>query len=215
MTPEDNAGPRHAAWQAALPTRLAEQLRFLIAADRLKTVLRGNRLADGSRRENSAEHSWHLTLFAIVLAEWAAEPVDVLRVVQMLVLHDLVEIECGDTPLFDRAGSDTQAVREACAADALFAQLPSDQASTLRGLWQEFEAAATADSCFAKALDRFQPIVLNHLSQGGTWLDYNVDEMQERALTRRIAHGSPALWAAAEQVFADAVRHGWLRPAPA
>ena len=202
------------AWRAGLDGRLARQLGFLLEADRLKSVVRGSRIADGSRRENTAEHSWHLALFALVLREWAVGEVDTWRVVRMLVLHDLVEIECGDTPLFDAAGAATQAERERLAADVVFGLLPPDQARDLRGLWEEFETAATPDAKFAKALDRLQPILLNHAVGGGTWTDYAVDETRERSLTWCIAEGSPALWGAAEAVFADAVAKGWLRPAP-
>ncbi len=203
------------AWRAGLDGRLAQQLGFLMEADRLKSVIRGSRIADGSRRENTAEHSWHLTLFALVLREWAVGEVDAGRVVRMLILHDLVEIECGDTPLFDAVGAATQDARERLAADKVFGLLPPDQTQELRSLWEEFEAAATPDAKFAKALDRLQPILLNHAVGGGTWTDYAVDEARERRLTRRIADGSPALWDAAQAVFADAVAHGWLRPAPA
>lgn len=200
-------------WLDRIEQRLAHQLRFLLEADRLKTVLRGNRLADGSRRENTAEHSWHLTLFAAVLSEWSAEPVDVLRVVQMLLIHDLVEIEAGDTPLFAHDEAHQQNVAEEAAADKLFGMLPADQGEKFRSLWQEFEGAVSPDARFAKALDRFQPILLNHLSGGGTWLDYKIDEGRERELTSRIAYGSPMLWMAAEEVFRDAVKAGWLLPA--
>ena len=201
-------------WLDQIGGRLAEQFRFLMEADRLKTVIRGNRIADGSRRENTAEHSWHLALFAMVLSEHAVGPVDVWRVVQMLLLHDLVEIEAGDTPLYDVAGAVGQAKREQAAAEILFGLLPADQGPALRAIWDEFEAAETPDARFAKACDRLQPILLNHVVGGGTWTDYDFDERRERTLTSRIAHGSPALWAAAETVFADAVANGWLKPAP-
>ena len=202
------------AWLDQTGGRLADQFRFLIEADRLKTVIRGNRIADGSRRENTAEHSWHLALFAMVLSEHAVEPVDVWRVVQMLLLHDLVEIEAGDTPLYTTGDGATQAAKEQAAADLLFGLLPAEQGPSLRAIWDEFEAAETPDARFAKACDRLQPILLNHVVGGGTWTDYEFDEGKERALTSRIALGSPALWAAAETVFADAVAHGWLKPAP-
>lgn len=202
------------AWLGRLDARLKDQVVFLLAADRLKQVTRGSRIADGSRRENTAEHSWHLALFAIVLAEWAAGAVDPWRVVRMLILHDLVEIECGDTPLFDEAGAAGQQARERRAADAVFGLLPADQRGELRALWEEFEAAASDDAKFAKALDRLQPILLNHAVGGGTWSDYAVDVARETRLTRRIADGAPALWQAAQAVFDDAVARGWLRAAP-
>src|SRR4051812_13694860 len=126
---------------------LASQFRFLLEADRLKSIIRGNRIAEGSRRENTAEHSWHIALF--VLARHAVERVDVLRVVSMLLIHDLVEIDCGDTPLFDEATAATQAAREAVAARRLFGLLPAAQAAEFLALWHEFEAAVTADARFA------------------------------------------------------------------
>jgi putative hydrolases of HD superfamily len=201
-------------WLESINDRLSRQLLFLIEADRLKGVIRGNRIADGSRRENTAEHSWHLALFAMVLCEYAIGDIDVWRVVQMLILHDLVEIEAGDTPLFDSQAALDQAERELLAAIKLFGYLPEQQGTVLRATWEEFEAAESADARFAKALDRLQPILLNHIVGGGTWTDFDVDESRERALTRRIADGAPELWAAAEAVFADAVRNGWLRPMP-
>jgi len=193
---------------------LASQLRFLLEADCLKSVIRGSRIADGSRRENTAEHSWHIALFALVLAAHAADPIDPLRVVSMLLIHDLVEIDCGDTPLFDEAGTATQAAREVVAAIRLFGLLPTPQATEFLALWSEFEAAATADARFAKAIDRLQPILLNHAVGGGTWADYDVEEARERALTCRIADGSPALWRVAEVVISDAVSRGWLKATP-
>ena len=203
---------KSSAWLDDIDDRLRRQLTFLIEADRLKNVIRGSRIADATRRENTAEHSWHLALFALVLSEHAIGPVDIARVVQMLLIHDLVEIECGDTPLFDAQGAVSQAQREHEAAEKLYGMLPADQSGAFRSLWQEFEAAETPDARFAKALDRFQPILLNHIVGGGTWTDYKVDETRERTMTRRIADGAPTLWAAAEAVFADAVANGWLRP---
>ena len=193
---------------------LAAQFRFLMEADRLKTVIRANRIADDSRRENTAEHSWHLALFAMVLSEHARDPVDVWRVVQMLLLHDLVEIEAGDTPLHGTDGKADQAAREQAGADILFGMLPPAQGAPFRAIWDEFEAAETADARFAKACDRLQPILLNHVVGGGTWTDYDVDEARLRKVSLHIAQGSASLWAAAETVFADAVAKGWLKPMP-
>jgi putative hydrolase of HD superfamily len=204
----------HEMWLSRLSEPLSSQLRFLVEVDRLKTVIRGSRIADGSRRENTAEHSWHIALFALVLAQHSVERVDLLRVVSMLLIHDLVEIDSGDTPLFDEVGAKTQADREQVAAHRLFGLLPPDQAAIYRALWEEFEAAGTADARFAKAIDRFQPIILNYAVGGGTWTDYGVDEARERSLTSRIALGSASLWAAAEVIIAEAVARGWLKPDP-
>jgi putative hydrolase of HD superfamily len=131
----------------------------------------------------------------------------------MLLIHDLVEIECGDTPLFDAEGALDQANREKLAADKVFGILPADQGEPLRKMWEEFEAAETPDARFAKALDCLQPTLLNHIVGGGAWTDYDVDETRERSLTQRtIADGSPVLWSAAEAAITDAVANGWLKP---
>lgn len=199
-------------WLEGLDGRLQSQLGFLLEIDRLKTVVRANKIADGSRKENTAEHSWHLALFASTLAEYAVGPIQVDRVVKMLLLHDIVEIDAGDMPLFAEPGPEDQEALEQEAADRIFNLLPADQASDFRALWDEFEAAETPDAKFGKAVDRLQPILLNHVVGGGTWIDFEVDETRERQMTQRIAEGSPELWAAAEAVFADAIENGWLLP---
>ena len=199
-------------WLAELDERLRSQLEFLVEVGHLTAIVRGTRTADGSRRENSAEHSWHLAMFATVLAEYADGPVDVGRVVRMLLIHDIVEIDAGDTPVFGGTSAAEQAIGEQQAARRLFGMLPPDQAGELLELWTEFEAAETDDAKFAKALDRLQPTVLNHVVGGGTWIDYDVDDATERSATQVIADGSPTLWEAAGAVRADAIDHGWLRP---
>ena len=179
--------------------RLDAQFAFLNEADRLKSVLRATTLLDGSRRENSGEHSWHLALYAMVLADQAAPGVDVNRVIRMLILHDLVEIDVGDVPIHSAGGqahasAATQAA-EARAADRIFGLLPPDQASGLRALWDEFEAAESPDAIFAKSLDRVQPVMANLMSGGGTWVEYQVtaQQLQDRVGTK-IARGAPGLW---------------------
>ncbi len=149
--------------------RLAQQMAFIIEIDRLKTVLRRTLIADGSRHENSAEHSWHLALAAMVLAEHSDEPVALLRVLQMLLVHDIVEIDAGDTFYYDDAGRQDKAEREQRAADHLFGLLPDDQAAELHALWTEFEARQTAEARFANALDRLMPLIHNTLNDGHTW----------------------------------------------
>ena len=192
--------------------RLDAQFAFLNEADRLKSVLRATTLLDGSRRENSGEHSWHLALYAMVLADQAAPGVDVNRVIRMLILHDLVEIDVGDVPIHSangqaHASAATQAA-EGRAADRIFGLLPPDQAPTLRALWDEFEAAQTPDAIFAKSLDRVQPVMANLMSGGGTWVEYQVtaQQLQDRVGTK-IARGAPGLWdwvkVRARSFFAD------------
>ncbi|MDR0810461.1 MAG: HD domain-containing protein [Gemmobacter sp.] len=178
---------------------LQARLAFLAEADRLKSVHRATTLVDGSRPENSAEHSWHLALYALVLADQAIPGVDPARVIAMLILHDLVEIDVGDVPIHSangaaHASTETQAA-EARAADRLFSLLPDRQGGHLRALWDEFEAAATPDAIFAKSLDRVQPVMANLMSGGGTWTTYNVTFAQlESRVGMKIARGAPQLW---------------------
>ena len=179
--------------------RLDQQFRFLNEADKLKSVLRATTLCDGSRRENSGEHSWHLALYALVLADQAAAGVSIDRVIKMLILHDLVEIDVGDVPIHSADGaahgSAETVAAEARAADRIFGLLPDDLRDGLRSLWDEFEAAATPDAVFAKSLDRVQPVMANLASGGGTWVEYNVTaEQLEARVGVKIAKGAPGLW---------------------
>lgn len=182
-----------------MTARLEAQFAFLNEADRLKSVLRATTLVDGSRPENSGEHSWHLALYAMVLADQAADGVDINRVIRMLILHDLVEIDVGDVPIHSangqaHASADTVAAEQK-AADRIFGLLPHAQAQAFRTLWDEFEAAETPDAVFAKSLDRVQPVMANLMSGGGTWRTYNVTaEQLESRVGLKIARGAPALW---------------------
>lgn len=179
-----------------MSARLDAQMAFLLEADRLKTITRATRLTDDSRAENSAEHSWHLALFAMTLAEHAPTGVDRLRVIQMLILHDLVEIDAGDAPVFAQIDHAALAHAEARAADRIFGLLPADQTAAFRALWDEFEANETPDARFAKSLDRFQPPNLNLANGGGSWETFGVSEAVVREkVGRKIARGAPALWA--------------------
>ncbi|WP_299657817.1 HD family hydrolase [uncultured Tateyamaria sp.] len=176
-------------------TRLDQQIAFLNEADKLKSIIRATTLADGSRAENSAEHSWHLTLYALVLADQAGPDVDINRVIKMLILHDLVEIDAGDNPIFEDVDAASVAAQEKAAADRIFGLLPDDIAASLRPIWEEFEAAETPTAQFAKALDRFQPPMLNLASGGGSWTDYNVTEdMVAARVGTKIERGAPGLW---------------------
>lgn len=179
--------------------RLEAQFAFLNEADRLKSVLRATTLVDGSRPENSGEHSWHLTLYALVLADQAAPGVDIGRVIRMLILHDLVEIDVGDVPIHAAGGlahgSVETVAAEQRAAGRIFGLLPSDLALEFRALWDEFEAAETLDAVFAKSLDRVQPVMANLMSGGGTWKTYAVTaEQLESRVGAKIARGAPRLW---------------------
>lgn len=178
-----------------MSSRLDAQMAFLMEADKLKQIVRGTTLADGSRYENSGEHSWHIALFALVLGADAPTDVKVDRVIKMLLLHDIVEIDAGDAPIFGDHDATEMAAKEEAAATRLFGLLPPDQAQSFRALWDEFEAAQTPDARFAKSLDRFQPPNQNLASGGGSWVEYNTDYSQfEARVGNKIKRGAPWLW---------------------
>src|SRR6266516_2538768 len=192
---------------------LDRQVGFLLEADRLKKVLRQSTLTDRSRRENSAEHSWHLALMALVLAEHAPPGTDLGKVMAMLLLHDLVEIDAGD--LFQYAAQPQQArqaATERAAADRLFPILPPPQAASLRALWDEFEERATAEAKFARALDRLQPMLINMVTEGGTWAAHDVTADQVLARVALIEDGSPSLGSYARDMIDSALDRGILAP---
>lgn len=175
--------------------RLAQQVAFLTEIDRLKTVLRATSIYEGSRLENSGEHSWHVALFAMVLAEHASKPVQVDRVIKMLLIHDLVEIDAGDAPIHGDYDHAAQDAKEKVAADRIFGLLPPDQALQFRALWDEFEAAQSNDAVFAKSIDRVQPVLANLANDGGTWPEYNVTPAQlENRVGAKVTLGAPAVW---------------------
>jgi len=191
--------------------RLSRQIGFVREIDKLKAVFRQTWLLDGSRKENDAEHSWHLATMAMLLGEHAAEPgIDVARVVRMTLVHDLVEIDAGDTFVYDEAGARDKARREQAAADRLFALLPPDQAAEMRALWEEFEARQTPEARFAAALDRLQPLLHNYYTQGAAWREHGVKLAQVLDRNRHMAEGAPRLWAFAERLIRDAVEKGYL-----
>lgn len=178
-----------------MSARLNAQMAFLNEADKLKSVIRATTLCDGSRHENSGEHSWHIALYALILGEHAPAGVDINRVIKMLLLHDLVEIDAGDAPIFGDHDIALMEADEAKAADRIYGLLPTNQSHDLRALWEEFEAAATPDAIFAKSLDRFQPPNQNLMSNGGSWSDYKVSfETIEARVGSKIARGAPVLW---------------------
>jgi putative hydrolase of HD superfamily len=190
--------------------RLARQIGFVVEIDRLKHILRQTQIMDGSRRENDAEHSWHIAVMAMVLAEYAPANVSIARVLRMLLIHDLVEIDAGDTFVYDTAGLRDQAERERRAADRIFGLLPPDQAEEFRALWDEFEERRTPDAIFARAIDVMQPLLHNYHTQGGTWRQHGITADRVRARKSAIAAASPELWDYAQRVIEDAVRRGYL-----
>lgn len=194
--------------------RLAAQVRFLLEIDRVKQVVRHNPLADGSRRENDAEHMWHLTVLALVLAEHADEPVDLLRVLTMVAVHDVVEIDTGDVLFYDDEARLAVAAAERAAAERIFGLLPPDQAGDLSGLWAEFEARRTPDARFAAAVDRLQPLLLNLSAGGGAWTAEGVTAAQVRAANAHMAAGSSRLWDLAQELIGTAEEAGMLAGPP-
>ncbi len=192
--------------------RLARQLRFVRELDKLKGVQRRTSLIDRSRRENTAEHSWHLATMALALGEYAPPGTDLAHAIELLLVHDVVEIDADDTFAFDVAGNASKAAREETAADRLFGLLPEDVGRELRALWDEFEAGVTKEARFANALDRFQALVQNDAAgDGGTWYAHGVTR---NAVLRRMApieHGAPGLWPAALEAIARATANGHVR----
>ncbi|GAB2697058.1 HD domain-containing protein [Paenibacillus thermoaerophilus] len=197
--------------EAPTGERLTKQLRFIIEADRLKSVLRQTLVSDASRRENDAEHSWHLALMAMLLSEHAAEPgLDLGKVMRMLLVHDLVEIDAGDTFAYDEAGHTDKAEREQRAANRLFGLLPDDQRDEFHSLWREFEERATPEAKFAASLDRLQPMLLNYTTRGHAWRKHGVTSDRVEKRNRHIEEGAPALWSFAERLIGEAVERGFL-----
>lgn len=192
-------------------TRLEQQLAFLLELDKLKHVLRRTRMLSGERRfENTAEHSWHVALMAVVLQEHSNEPVDIQRVVKMLLVHDVVEIDAGDTPAFgEQAGKEAL---EAAAAERIFGLLPEDQRAEFSALWREFEERQTAEARFANAVDRVMPSFQNRSNEGGSWVDFGVTRRQTEARLSPIGEGSRALWEVVRGVLDEGEARGFVRP---
>lgn len=198
--------------QNAAVTRLEQQLTFILEIDKLKTILRQTLLTDMSRRENTAEHSWHLAVMAMLLTEYAVEPFDILRAIKMVLVHDIVEIDAGDTFAYDGLANQDKEERERRAADRLFAMLPEEQGHEFRQLWEEFEARQTPDSKYANALDRLQPLLHNWKTEGGTW---RIHKVTKPAVLRRmepVKIGMPEVYPTVEKIIEDACRVGWIQP---
>ncbi|MBF2080066.1 MAG: HD domain-containing protein [Synechococcales cyanobacterium T60_A2020_003] len=195
----------------AVESRLSQQLQFVMEIDKLKTILRQTLITDGSRRENSAEHSWHIALMAIAFVEYAPEAVDLLHVVKLLLVHDLVEIDAGDTFCYDDHGNDSKPEREQRAAERLFGLLPPDQACEFRAYWDEYEEQITTNAQFAKALDCLQPFLNNLQTNGHTWRLHGISRRQVEGRMQAIAVGAPALWSWVEQHIEGAIAAGYLK----
>ena len=191
--------------------RLVRQVEFLLEVDRLKGIGRQSYVLGGERKENSAEHSWHVALMAVVLAEHAPETIDLVRVVRMLLVHDLVEIDAGDAYFYDEAANEAKPELELAAAERIFGLLPAGQATDLHAAWEEFEVCETPEARFAKSMDRLMPLLHNHYTQGRSWLEHGIS--REQVHTRFLGdmeHASPAFYQLAVSLIDDAVEKGWL-----
>ena len=197
-----------------MTSRRAQQLAVRVELDKAKSVFRQSYVTDGSRKENDAEHMWHLAMFVIVLAEHAGEPIDVTKVLKMVLIHDIVEIDAGDVFVYDDAARLGKAAAELAAAERLYGLLPADQGAELRALWDEFEAKVTPEARFAGAVDRLQPLLLNVTTKGRSWQEHGVTSDRVLALNARIELGSPALWTHVQETLRDAVANGYLAPPP-
>ncbi|NJL78743.1 MAG: HD domain-containing protein [Richelia sp. RM2_1_2] len=191
--------------------RLNQQLQFIIEIDKLKNVLRQTLLINGSRRENSGEHSWHLAMMTMILAEYAPEGTDLFRAMKMSLIHDLVEIDAGDTFCYDVEGNQSKVARELEAATRIFGLLPEEQGKELRLLWDEFEARVTPTAKFAVALDRIQPFIHNQQTQGGTWKIHNINRNQVMKRMAPVEEGTPKLWNFILAEIENCINKGYLK----
>ena len=174
--------------------RLEQQLQFILDIDNVKKIIRQTPLSDASRKENDAEHSWHIALMAYLLQEYAEEPVEVSKVMLMVLIHDLVEIDAGDTYAYDEEGAKTKDEREKKAADRIFGMLPEEQGMYLKALWEEFEAYETAEAKYAHMLDNFQPLLLNDAAGGISWTEHQVKKSQIYKRNEKVEETSATIW---------------------
>lgn len=190
--------------------RLAKQIEFIKEIDKVKYILRKTKLINSDRNENDAEHSWHLALMAIVLAGHSNEPVDVLKVVKMLLIHDLVEIDAGDTFIYDTQKNHSNTEEERLAANRIFGLLPSDQAEEFIELWEEFEAWKTQEAKFARSMDRLEPLLQNYSNNGGTWREYEISYNTVYEKKKIVREGSETLWSFVENLLNESVEKGFF-----
>lgn len=191
--------------------RLEQQLKFIVEIDKVKNIFRQTYLADGERKENDAEHSWHIALMAYLLQEYSEEPVDVPKVMLMVLIHDLVEIDAGDTYAYDSEGAKTKREREVKAAERIFGILPEDQGTYLRELWDEFEEYETADAKYAHLLDNFQPLLLNDASNGKSWEEHVVQKEQIYKRNERIPETSEQVWKKMQNIIQKHIDLGHVK----
>jgi len=190
--------------------RLEKQMEFILEVDKVKKIVRQTYLSDASRKENDAEHSWHLALMAVLLKEYSNEEVDLAKVIPMVLIHDLVEIDAGDTYAYDEAGAKTKRERETKAADRIFGLLPSNQGTWLRELWEEFEAYETAEAKFAHVLDNAQPLLLNDASNGRSWAEHGVHKSQIYKRNEHTSEGSREIWEYMKKLVDKHIQLGYV-----
>ena len=188
--------------------RLEKQIRFIVEIDKVKNIFRQTYLADARRKENDAEHSWHIALMAYLLQEYAEKPVDVSKVMLMVLIHDLVEIDAGDTYAYDDAGAETKRAREEAAADRIFGLLPEDQGKYFRELWEEFEAYESPEGKYAHLLDNFQPLLLNDASGGLSWQEQQVKKSQIYKRNEKIEETSETIWNCMKEIVQKHIECG-------
>lgn len=190
---------------------LLKQIRFIKEIDKIKYILRRTKLFNSDRPENDAEHSWHLAMMTIVLAGHSDTPVDVLKVLKMVLIHDIVEIDAGDTFIYDTQKSHTNTDNETIAAKRIFGLLPDEQAEELIAIWQEFEEGQSNEAKFAKTMDRLEPLLQNTSNNGGTWREFDVDYNKVYEKKKVIRESSPSLWSYAEKLINESVDKGILK----
>jgi len=193
------------------PDHLSKQISFIKEIDKIKYIQRKTKLFNSDRTENDAEHSWHLAMMTIVLAEHSDTPIDVLRVLKMVLIHDIVEIDAGDTFMYDTEKSHTNTDNEQLAAIRIFGLLPKEQADELIAIWEEFETGETNEAKFAKSMDRFEPLLQNASNNGGTWKEFDVDYSKVYEKKKVIEEGSTSLWKYAENLLNESVEKGILK----
>lgn len=193
-----------------MEVRLHKQIQFIVEVDKVKNIFRQTYLADANRKENDAEHSWHLALMAVLLKDYMEEEVDLIKVMTMVLIHDLVEIDAGDTYAYDEKGAATKRDREEKAADRIFVLLPEDQENEFRNLWEEFEAYETAEAKYAHLLDNFQPLLLNDASGGKSWTEHGVHKSQVYKRNERIPETSGMIWEQIQTIVQKHIEQGHL-----
>ena len=190
--------------------RLKKQLDFVLEIDKEKNIFRQTHLSSHGRRENDAEHAWHMSVMAYLLKEYANEEVDIAKVMMMCLIHDIVEIDAGDTYAYDEEGLKTQKERENAAKERIFSLLPEDQKAELTALFDEFEAAETPESRYAHAMDNMPPLILNNSNNGGDWKEHDVCAEQVYKRQRQTRYGSEVLFQAADEILQENIRKGNL-----